>query len=161
MKSGNSISGIQYMRAHGNSVGPTHRPLLTGLLSGVAAAAPAFAIRILSGALTSEAAALGLDIWTVSLIDVIIFSLSGSIYALIFQRAANEMCSGWLLGISYGFLLWVLGPVTLWNWVTGTPLAIGIAAMGLFASHLAYGLALGVAFPIVNRLTQAKLKAHE
>lgn len=161
MKSDSTISGIQYMRAHGNSAGPTHRPLLTGLLTGTIAAAPALAIRYLSGALASEASALGLDLWAAALIDVAIFSLSGLLYALIFQRAANEMCSGWLLGISFGFLIWVVGPVTLWNWTAGVPLATGNAAIGLFASHLAYGLVLGAVYPLVNRITQTKLDGPE
>ena len=161
MKSDNSISGIQYMRAHGNEVGPTHRPLLTGLISGIAAALPALTVRVWFGALTSEAAALGLGLATATLIDVLIFSVSGLLYAFVFQRAANEMCSGWLLGISYGFLLWVLGPVTLWNWMTGHPLATGDAAVGLFASHIAYGLVLGAVYPVVNMFTQSKLKSSE
>ena len=161
MKSDNSISGIQYMRAHGNAAGPTHRPLLTGLLSGLVAAALALAIRIFSGALTSEASALGLGISTTISIDVAIFSLLGLVYALVFQRAANEMLSGWLLGISFGFLTWVVGPVTLWNWTTGIPLATGRAAVGLFASHLAYGLVLGAAYPIANRVTQTRLNGSD
>lgn len=161
MKSDNSISGIQYMRAHGNAAGPTHRPLLTGFLSGLVAAAPALAVRFLSGATTSEASTLGLGISTTILIDVAIFSLLGLVYAFVFQRAANEMCSGWLLGISFGFLTWVVGPVTLWNWTSGIPLATGSADVGLFASHLAYGLVLGALYTIVNRVTQSKLKDTE
>lgn len=161
MKSDNSISGIQYMRAHGNTAGPTHRPLLTGLLSGITAAAPALAIRYFSNALTSEANALGFGLWAATLIDLAIFVILGLVYALIFQRAANEMYSGWLLGISFGFLTWVVGPVTLWNWTAGIPLATGFAAMGSFASHLAYGLTLGGVYPIVNRVTQTKLNGSE
>ena len=161
MKSNNSISGIQYMRAHGNAAGPTHRPLLTGLLSGILAAVPAIAVRYFSGALASEASTLGLGISTAVLIDTAIFTISGLVYALIFQRAANEMCSGWLLGISFGFLTWVVGPVTLWNWTAGTPLATGTAAIGLFASHLAFGLTLGAIYPLVNRVTQSELKNSE
>ena len=61
MKSNNGISGIQYMRAHGNSVGPTHRPMLTGLISGIAAALPALAVRAMSGALQGV---VGFDAWT-------------------------------------------------------------------------------------------------
>lgn len=161
MKSNNGISGIQYMRAHGNSVGPTHRPMLTGLISGIAAAFPALAVRVLFGTLTSEASAIGQNTATAGLIAVLIFAGSGLLYAFIFQRAANEMCSGWLLGISYGFLLWVVGPVALWNLTAGTPLAVGVAALGLFASHLAYGLTLGAVYPLVNRLTQSRLNGAE
>jgi hypothetical protein len=157
MKSKTDISGIQYMRAHGNAAGPTHRPLLTGLLSGIAAAAPAIALRLWSGALGSEGAALGLGVWLASAGNLVIFALSGLLYAYVFQRAANELCSGWLLGISFGFLLWVIGPVTVWDWTTGEPLATGTAAIGLFASYIVFGLALGAIYPMVNRLTQAKL----
>lgn len=157
MRSNTDISGIQYMRAHGNAAGPTHRPTLTGSLSGIIAAGPAIALRFWSGALESEEAALGLDIWLTSAIHLVIFALAALAYAYVFQRAANDVCSGWLLGISFGFLLWVIGPVTVWNWTTGKPLATGTAAIGLFASYLAFGLALGLIYPIVNRMTQARL----
>ena len=145
------------MRAHGNSVGPTHRPLVTGLLSGLIAAVPSMAMRAWSGALGREAEALGADLWLTAGGHVLIFALSALAYAFVFQRAANDMRSGWLLGISFGFLLWVIGPVSIWNRATGDPIATGTAAIGMFASYLAFGLTLGAAYPIVNRRTQSKL----
>ncbi len=148
---------MQYMRAHGNSVGPTHRPLLTGLLTGIIAAAPSLAVAAWSGALASEAEAFGMDNWAAAVLNIIFYSIFAAVYALVFKRAANDMCGGWLLGISYGFLLWVIGPVTAWNWVMGEPLATGTAAMGTLAAGLTYGLALGGLFPWVNRITQSRM----
>ena len=68
------------------------------------------------------------------------------------MRAANDRRGGWLFGISYGFLLWVIGPATALTWVLRKPAATGTAAIGLFAAHLLFGTLLSAAFPWVHRL---------
>lgn len=153
-----TISPIQYMRAHGNSPGPTHRPVATGLISGFTAALPSVAVRYWTGALASEASGLGVSWVTMTAIGIVILAAAGVIYSAIFQRAANDRRGGWLFGISYGFLIWMVGPVTIWQWAMGEPLATGTAAMGLLGAQLVYGLALGGIYPLVNRRTQTRMK---
>ena len=70
------------------------------------------------------------------------------------MRAANDRRGGWLFGIGFGFLLWMLGPSTVVYWMRHAPLATGRASQALFASHLLYGLVLGVAFPFVHTIIQ-------
>jgi hypothetical protein len=151
------VSFMQYMRAHGNTPGPTQRPRLTGAVSGVVALIPAALVRYWSGAFESASESSGLRFWQVLAVDAFVMIIAGVIYAQIFKRAANDKQGGWLFGISYGFLLWMLGPITFWQFITGRPLAIGSAATGLFGSQLLYGLTLGIIYPRIHSLIQIKL----
>src|SRR5688572_12049102 len=155
------ISFMQYMRAHGNTPGPTQRPMLTGLVSGALAAGVYIVVLYFSGALESSARSFGVNIWSTVGFAVILAVLAGMIYAVIFKRAANDTRGGWLFGISFGFLLWMLGPVTLWQTLTSRPVATGTAAMGIFGAHLVYGLVLGLVFPRIHFMFQARLEDTE
>jgi hypothetical protein len=156
-----SISAFQFLSAHGNEPGPTHCPRTTGAIAGTIAAIPSILMRYMAGSLDSESQALGMVMWQIILLDALILIAAGTLYAQIFQRAANDLRSGWLFGISYGFLIWMLGPVTLWQWTTGKPLATGVPAIGIFAAQLVYGLVLGITFPFVNKLVQRRSAMDE
>lgn len=152
-----NISFMQYMRAHGNTPGPTHRPYLTGAISGLVAEVPSAALLIWSGAMASLARFLLTDLPIAVAFDTVVMVIAGIIYAMIFKRAANDRDGGWLFGISYGFLLWMFSPVTLWQLVSSSPIIIGKAAMGLFGAQVLYGLVLGFTYPRVHALVQSKL----
>jgi len=159
-----SASFVHYMRAHGNTPGPTQRPILAGALTGLAAEIPASTMAWWSGALASATEALFSRVWMILLFHWVLAIVGGAIYGRLFSRAANDPHGGWLFGISYGFLIWMIGPVTILQWSLGRPLAIGPAAMGVLAAHLTYGLVLGLLFPGIHRLLQRELsenKAHQ
>ncbi|MEW6160613.1 MAG: hypothetical protein AB1813_24550 [Verrucomicrobiota bacterium] len=145
------------MQAHGYSPGPTQRPMLTGAVSGVIGELAAIPLICYSGACRSLADAIGLSLTPTLALHALSMVLAGVLYGRIFMRAANDKCGGWLFGISYGFALWMLGPVTIIQWVIGRPVAIAIPAIGLMGTHLLYGLVLGLVFPWVHRLIQPKL----
>jgi hypothetical protein len=84
--------------------------------------------------------------------------LGGALYGRIFMRAANDRRGGWLFGIGFGFLLWMLGPSTLVYWLRQAPLVTGRASQALFASYLVFGVVLGIAYPFVHTLIQRRLK---
>src|SRR5687768_9062201 len=151
------ISFMQYMRAHGNTPGPTQRPLLTGAISGLLAEIPSALLLYYSGASASVAAAFDVGGWFVFTVSAALKVLAGLIYAAIFKRAANDREGSWLFGAAYGFLLWMLAPVTLWQLITSRPVAVGRAAMGLFGAQVLYGLVLGLVYPRVHSLVQGKL----
>lgn len=151
------ISFLQYMRAHGNTPGPTQRPLLTGAIGGLIAEIPSGALLYWSGALASIAERFGANVWSVLAADAVLMILAGMLYAAIFKRAANDCEGGWLFGAAYGFLLWMFAPVTIWQILTSRPAAVGHAAMGLFAAHVLYGLVLGLVYPRIHALVQARL----
>jgi hypothetical protein len=154
------VTALQYMRAHGNSPGPTQRPRLVGAISGLISSVGAVAIRYYSGAIRSEAEAVGISDWAAVGCVMAASVIMGILYAAIFQRAANDIRGGWLFGSCFGFLIWMVGPVTLWQMATGRTLAVGVPAMGIFAAYVGSGLVLGAMYPWVNKLLQKRLKAH-
>ena len=152
-----SASFIQYMRAHGNTPGPTQRPILAGAATGSLAEIPAVLLLWWSGALVSATESLSLSTWMAVALHFLATIVAGAIYGRVFSRAANDPRGGWLFGISYGFLLWMIGPVTVLQWTLGRPLALGVAAMGILGAYLAYGLSLGLLFPWIHKLLQSEL----
>ena len=149
---------MQYMRAHGNTPGPTQRPRLAGAITGLMAEIPAMAVLWWSGALSSVTQVLSLPSWLTLALHLAVMIVTGAIYGRVFSRAANDTRGGWLFGISYGFLIWMVGPVTVLQWLIDRPVALGVAAMGILGAHLVYGLILGLLFPFVHRLLQRELR---
>lgn len=152
------VTALQYMRAHGNTPGPTHRPYLTGAISGLFAGAIAIIVKYWSAALASEATSFRFSLPVALAVDILFFAFAGVIYAAAFRRAANDHKGGWLFGSSYGFLIWMLGPVAIWQLAAQTPLATGRAAIGLFCAQILYGTILGGLFPYIHQTVQSKLR---
>jgi len=148
---------MRYMAAHGYTPGPTQRPLLTGAVTGALSAVSALPLLCHSGAWERLSVALTAKPMVTLVAYVLTMSAAGLLYGRLFMRAANDARGGWLFGISYGFLLWVLGPVTILQWIRGEPVATGRAAMGLLGTQLLFGLILGTVFPWMHRLFQPKL----
>jgi hypothetical protein len=151
------VSFLQYMRAHGNTAGPTQRPLLTGAISGLIAFVPYELILNYSGAREAIARGIGLNGWVSIGAGALVMIFAGVLYAAVFKRAANDARGGWLFGASYGFLLWIIAPITLWQLVTARPFIVGQAAMGLFGAHVIFGIVLGFVFPWVHLFVQTKM----
>jgi len=91
-----------------------------------------------------DAYALGL------IVHLVISQLIGVSYALLFRRRSFDTASGIGWGVSYGFLWWVLGALTLLPALLGGPLRWNAVAMGAtfpsLVGHLAYGAALGAVY---------------
>ena len=149
---------MQYMRAHGNTAGPTQRPLLTGAIGGLIAFLPYEALLRLSGARDAITRGFEINVWMSTAINMTVMIGAGILYAAIYKRAANDCHGGWIFGASYGFLLWMLAPVTIFQLISPKPIAVGTAAMGLFGAHIVYGLALGIVFPWIHFLIQSRLQ---
>ena len=145
------------MRAHGNTPGPTQRPISAGAISAVVATLPAALVLWISGALNSLSDALAIRFELVLVLYFIAMSVMGGLYGRVFSRAANDRRAGWLFGISYGFLIWMLGPVTAVQVIRHQPVATGVAALGLLGAHLIFGVALGLLFPSIHKLLQRRL----
>lgn len=147
----------QFMIAHGADPGPSQRPKLTGAICGGVAAIPAVALLLYTDGLEALAGSVGLSRWITLLLQVSLFVLLGLIYGWIFSRAADDTRGGWLFGISFGFLVWMVGPAMVLQWFSDEAVAEGVAAKGLLGSHLAWGLFLGLLFPWVHRMLQRRL----
>ena len=153
---------LEMLRAHGLNAGPAQRPLLAGALAGVLADVPALVLLQACGALPEMAAAAAHPTGqpAAALLHAAVMLLGGIGYGQLFQRAANDRRGGWLLGMAYGFLLWMVVPVPLLQWLPPWPLMVGLPAAGLFLGQLLWGLALGIAFPYVHRPLQAGLEGR-
>jgi hypothetical protein len=99
-----------------------------------------------SGAAPRLATGLGMETWTIQLLYSLAWVLAGVVYALVFGRAANDRHGGWLFGIAYGFLLWMIGPAAALQAILDRQLVVGTAAMGVLGANLASGLLLGLFF---------------
>jgi hypothetical protein len=149
---------MRFMRAHGQTPGPGQRPRTAGAVAGAIGGVVGFSLLQWSGASASLSSRLQLSTWQVPVIYVVIWVLAGIVYGGVFQRAASDRRGGWLFGISYGFLLWMLGPITLVQALRGSPLATGTGAMGILGANLLSGLALSLCFRPGHALVRKVLK---
>jgi hypothetical protein len=139
------------LQAHGLDAGPTQRPLLAGAIAGGIATAPALAVLAGFQSLDAPARAIGATAFAAALAYAGLMLVGGSLYGWLFQRAANDVRGGWLFGMAYGFVLWMLGPVPLLQWLPDQPILRGYPAAGLLLAELLWGLAVGLVFPRVHR----------
>ncbi len=149
---------LKLLQAHGLDAGPTQRPLLAGTLGGVIATVPALAILIVFQSLNEPARAAGTSVVSAGVAYVGLMLLGGVLYGWLFQRAANDTWGGWLFGMAFGFVLWMLGPVPLLQWLPDQPILHGYPAAGLLLAQLLWGLVLGVVFPSVHRHLHVSLE---
>lgn len=87
-------------------------------------------------------------------VHLVIANLIGMSYGLLFHRQAYDMGSALGWGVSYGFIWWVLGPLTLMPVLLGglpqwhlTAVADTFPAL---IGHLAYGAGLGITFYLLE-----------
>lgn len=142
---------IRFLRAHGADPGPTQRPLTAGLVTGLAATAPAGGTLIAFGSFAVAAdQVIRLSAPVTAALLIAAFATAGLLYGALFQRAANDRRAGWLLGLAYGFVLWVAAPMVVLPLVSGVAMAAGVPAKGFLITFLFWGLVLGTVFPYVH-----------
>lgn len=149
--------GYRFLRAHGYEAGPTQRPRLAGALSAAVAELPTLAVLWSTGAVQPLLQSTGLSLPVGLAVHVALVLLAGIIYGQLFQRAANDRSVGWLFGLSFGFLGWMTGPVTVLEWMVGSAVISGGSAQGQFAAYLTWGLLVGLLFPRIHGLLEADL----
>jgi Na+/proline symporter len=151
---------LRMLQAHGLDAGPTQRPLLAGAVAGVIATVPALCVLTVFQALDAPARAIGASVFAAALAYAGLMLFGGILYGWLFQRAANDVRGGWLFGMAFGFVLWMLGPVPLLQWLPDQPILRGYPAAGLLLAELLWGLALGLVFPLVHRRLHGSLKSE-
>jgi len=147
-----------FLSAHGYDPGPTQRPLLAGAIAGVLATIPAVAILYGFGSLKVEGQILGLPQLVTVAAGWVVMAAAGAAYGRLFGRAANDRRGGWLFGMVSGFALWAAGAVMILPLVSGGKAPAGHASIGVFLSLIAWGAALGAAFPVVHRPLHERLE---
>ncbi|MGJ0507677.1 MAG: hypothetical protein ACR652_11200 [Methylocystis sp.] len=148
---------LEILQAHGLDAGPMQRPLLAGLVASIVADIPAIWLLRAFGSLDALGQAVNWSILTSALAYVGLMLLGGVLYGWLFQRAANDPRGGWLFGMSFGFVLWMLGPIPLLQWAPEQPIMTGYPAVGLLLGELLWGLVLGLVFPFVHRPLRVRL----
>ena len=86
-----------------------------------------------------------------------LFTAGGLVYGGVFRRAANDRRAGWMLGLAYGFLMWIAAPIVVLPLLRSDAMAAGTAADGFLVAFLLWGLTVGIAFPFVHRPLHAGL----
>jgi uncharacterized membrane protein YagU involved in acid resistance len=122
-----------------------------GVAAGIIGGAVFAVVWSRNSGLNRVAELVGGDGYTLGLIvHLVIAQLIGVSYALLFRRRSFDTASGIGWGVSYGFLWWVLGSLTLLPALLGAPLRWNAVAMGAafpgLVGHLAYGAALGAVY---------------
>ena len=122
-----------------------------GALAGVLGGLVFTVVMVLVNELPTVAGLVGARSPAVGLIvHLVIAQLIGVSYAVLFRRRSFDLASGIGWGVSYGFLWWVLGDLTLLPVLTGASphwSAAGIAAgYPSLVGHLGYGAALGAVY---------------
>jgi hypothetical protein len=148
---------LKLLQAHGLDAGPMQRPLLAGAFGGVIATVPALAILIVFQSLNEPARAADTTVMSAGGAYVGLMLLGGVLYGWLFQRAANDPWGGWLFGLAFGFVVWMLGPIPLLQWLPDEPILRGYPAAGLLLAQLLWGFTLGVVFPPIHRRLHAGL----
>lgn len=149
---------LRMLRAHGLDAGPTQRPLLAGAIAGELAGGLALVVLIGFQALDAPARSSGTSVLAVGLAFAGLMLLGGILYGWLFRRAANDPRGGWLFGMAFGFVLWLLGPIPLLQWLPDQPILHGYPAAGLLLAQLLWGLVMGVVFPPIHRHLHVSLE---
>ncbi len=141
---------LSMIQAHGLEAGPTQRPMLAGLIAGQLSRGPAAALMWALG--TLHAIRPGQSVLPVNLAAAFagMMLLAGLVYGKLFQRAADDAGGGWLFGLAFGFLVWMIGPVPVLQWLPPQPTLAGLPLVGLLLGQLLWGLMLGLVFPLVH-----------
>ena len=87
-------------------------------------------------------------------VHLVIANIVGASYGLLFRRQSYDVGSALGWGVSYGFIWWILGPLTLMPVFLGTtPEWTADAAASVFPNligHLGYGAGLGITFYLME-----------
>ncbi|HWF44286.1 MAG TPA: hypothetical protein VG537_06565 [Candidatus Kapabacteria bacterium] len=160
-----STEFVHYLQVHGQHAGPTQRPVMAGLITGFIASLIALGVLYGTGGLPLLSERLGISVTSIVIIHIALATVEGMIYGLLLGRAANAKRSAWLFGITYGYFLWVAGPVMLFELIFSVPVARYDLGIPIITSHLIYGISLGILFPYIHaplhrRLTHMDLSKY-
>jgi hypothetical protein len=89
--------------------------------------------------------------WGVHLAISILFGL---IYVVLFRRWLGPWGTTIMLGLSYGWLWWVLGGLLIMPTWLGSPemvMTLNVTAWQSLGGHILYGLALGAVYAVLHR----------
>lgn len=87
-------------------------------------------------------------------VHLVIAAVIGAIYGILVGPRGATIGAGWWLGLVYGAIWWVLGPLLIMPSLMGMGPQFGMALQGpmlmSLLGHLLYGLVLGIAYPLIR-----------
>lgn len=132
------------------------RDLIAGAAGGAAGGAVFGALMAMMGMLPMVGMLIGREDAFVGFVVHMVISVGiGLAYALVpgGLRASRRPLTGWVTGVAYGFVWWILGPLLLMPAMLGMgPMfAEAFSQMNLMSlmGHLAYGVVLGLVFALM------------
>ena len=131
------------------------RALVRGLVSGLVGGLVFTGVMVQTGALMEVSNLIGASSpVTGFFVHLVIANLVGASYGLLFRRQSYDVGSALGWGATYGFIWWIVGPMTLMPVFLGaTPVWSADVADTLFPNligHLAYGAGLGISFYLLE-----------
>ena len=131
------------------------RAVSHGVAAGVVGGLVFAGVMVQTGALTKVASIMGMTTPTSGfLVHMTIAVIVGSSYALLFRGQSYDVGSALGWGASYGFVWWLLGPLTLMPVFLGTtPVWTADAAAQVFPNligHLGYGAGVGISLHLLE-----------
>ena len=131
------------------------RAVMRGLLSGFVGGLVFTGIMVQTGALTNVSGLVGAASPVAGFfVHLVIANLVGASYGLLFRRQSYDVGSALGWGASYGFIWWIIGPLTLMPAFLGTTpqwtAEVGAQVFPNLIGHLAYGAGLGITFHVLE-----------
>ena len=125
-----------------------------GVVAGILAGVVFGAMMGMAGMLPMVAALLGGSSALVGFVLHLLFSaIIGVVFAIVLGHSAQDKTQSILLGVIYGFVWWILGPLLIMPVWLGMGVQLSINGMqGALPSlwgHLVYGFILGLIYPII------------
>jgi hypothetical protein len=138
-------NNVLAQRTLGGIVGGLAGGIAFGIVMGIGGMLP-----MVAGLVGSSAAAAGF------VVHMVISAIIGGSFGILLGAQAQNYTSGSLLGLGYGLLWWVLGPLVLMPLMMGMGLRFGAALtppmLMSLGGHLIFGLLTGVVFVwFINR----------
>ena len=132
------------------------RALGMGMLASIIGGLVFTVVMVRTGALPQVASLVGASTPTAGFaVHMAISAILGATYGLLFRRESTTYGAGLVWGLVYGFVWWLLGPLTLMPVFLGAEvqwsLAAALAAYPSLIGHLAYGGALALAYQLLLR----------
>jgi len=86
------------------------------------------------------------------ILHLVLSSIIGAIFGFVFGHAAINKGAGVVLGLFYGAIWWVLGPLVIMPIWLGMGLQLSVAGMAMAIpslwGHLVFGFILGLVYPM-------------
>ncbi|TAK21410.1 MAG: hypothetical protein EPO26_15480 [Chloroflexota bacterium] len=90
---------------------------------------------------------------TGGIVHMVISAIIGAIYGLAIGGPAATYANGWWMGLAYGVIWWVLGPLLIMPGMMGMGPQFGMALSGpmllSLVAHMMYGVVTGLAYPFL------------